>query len=54
MYLFPNAYCSVRGKQIYQVPLEYVGGAEHALAICDAARTNSKVGLISYAVHGLY
>ncbi|KAK9266873.1 hypothetical protein L1049_027132 [Liquidambar formosana] len=36
-------YISVRGKQIYQVPAEFVGNVEHVLAICDATRSNSKV-----------
>lgn len=36
-------YLSLRGKQIYQVPSELVGGVEYVLAVCDAARSNSKV-----------
>ncbi|XP_057978559.1 uncharacterized protein LOC131164992 isoform X2 [Malania oleifera] len=34
---------SLRGKQVYQVPSEFVGGMEHVLAVCDATRSNSKV-----------
>lgn len=36
-------YISLRGKQLYLVPPEFVGNVEHVLAICDAARSNSKV-----------
>ncbi|BFG31191.1 hypothetical protein CerSpe_174650 [Prunus speciosa] len=34
---------SLSGKHIYQVPPESVGGADLVLAVCDAARANSKV-----------
>ncbi|KAK9984845.1 hypothetical protein SO802_034370 [Lithocarpus litseifolius] len=36
-------YISLRGKQIYQVPPEFVGDAENVLALCNAARSSSKV-----------
>ncbi|KAK4844286.1 hypothetical protein QYF36_018501 [Acer negundo] len=36
-------YLSLRGKQIYQVPPQLVGDVDYVLAVCDAARTNSKV-----------
>lgn len=36
-------YCSLRGKQIYRVVPEVVGGADHVLAISDGVRSNSKV-----------
>lgn len=34
--------CSLRGKQAYPVPAELVGDVESVLAVCDAARSNSK------------
>ncbi|KAE8055526.1 hypothetical protein FH972_012359 [Carpinus fangiana] len=34
---------SLRGKQIYQVPPEFVGDVEHVVAICNTAQSNSKV-----------
>ncbi|XP_050141691.1 uncharacterized protein LOC126617690 [Malus sylvestris] len=34
---------SLSGKHIYQVPSESVGGADLVLAVCDAARANTKV-----------
>lgn len=37
------AYCSLRGKQLYQVPPEIVGNIEHVLAVCDLERSNNKV-----------
>ncbi|KAK4262505.1 hypothetical protein QN277_028058 [Acacia crassicarpa] len=36
-------YTSLRGKQIYQVPPEDVGNADHVLAVCYPRRSNSKV-----------
>ncbi|XP_065619172.1 uncharacterized protein LOC112023786 [Quercus suber] len=36
-------YISLRGKHIYQVPPELVGDAENILALCNAARSSSKV-----------
>ncbi|KAF7828516.1 Vacuolar protein sorting-associated protein 13C [Senna tora] len=36
-------FTSLRGKQIYQVPPEFVGNAEHVLAVCAPKRSSSKV-----------
>ncbi|XP_048140983.1 uncharacterized protein LOC115736923 isoform X3 [Rhodamnia argentea] len=36
-------YISLRGKQVFQVPAEFVGGVDHVLAVSEAARSNSKV-----------
>ncbi|TYI15495.1 hypothetical protein ES332_A08G190100v1 [Gossypium tomentosum] len=36
-------YVSLRGKQVYLVPTELAGDMESVLAVCDAARSNSKV-----------
>lgn len=36
-------YLSLRGKQVYHLPAELLGGVEHVLTICDAARPLSKV-----------
>ncbi|KAK6251014.1 hypothetical protein SCA6_005019 [Theobroma cacao] len=36
-------YISLRGKQAYPVPAELVGDVESVLAVCGAARSNSKV-----------
>ncbi|XWS62075.1 hypothetical protein CRYUN_Cryun07bG0179900 [Craigia yunnanensis] len=35
-------YISLRGNQAYPVPAELVGDVESVLAVCDAARSNSK------------
>ncbi|XP_042486677.1 uncharacterized protein LOC122066914 [Macadamia integrifolia] len=35
--------CSLRGKQIYQIPAEIVSNVQNVLAVCDAAQSNSKV-----------
>ncbi|XWS38677.1 hypothetical protein CRYUN_Cryun19dG0151500 [Craigia yunnanensis] len=35
-------YISLRGKQAYPVPAELVGDVESVLAVCNAARSNSK------------
>lgn len=38
------SYCgSLRGKQVFQVPAEFVGDVDHVLAVSEAARSNSKV-----------
>lgn len=34
---------SLRGKQIYQIPLGSVGDVEHVLALSYAGRSNNKV-----------
>lgn len=39
--------CSLRGKQVYHLPAELLGGVEHVLTICDAARPLSKVVVMS-------
>uniref|UniRef100_A0A2C9U4Y6 Integrase catalytic domain-containing protein n=1 Tax=Manihot esculenta TaxID=3983 RepID=A0A2C9U4Y6_MANES len=36
-------YLSLRGKQLYQLPAELVGGMHHVLAICDTGRPVNKV-----------
>ncbi|KAL0326633.1 UNVERIFIED_CONTAM: hypothetical protein Sangu_1741300, partial [Sesamum angustifolium] len=36
-------YFSLRGKQLYQVPPDFVGNVEHLLAVCDAERSYLKV-----------
>ncbi|CAN1333900.1 Intermembrane lipid transfer protein VPS13 [Linum perenne] len=36
-------YISLRGKQIYQLPAELVGGVDHVLAICDTGYPVQKV-----------
>lgn len=35
--------CSLRGKHIYHVPAGLVGDVDYVLAVCDPARSNSKV-----------
>ncbi|KAI6702353.1 hypothetical protein NL676_011489 [Syzygium grande] len=36
-------YISLRGKQVFQVPAEFVGDVDHVVAVSEAARSNSKV-----------
>ncbi|XP_020979196.1 uncharacterized protein LOC107640015 [Arachis ipaensis] len=36
-------YVSLRGKQVYQVPPEFVGNAERVLAVCSPKRSNNKI-----------
>ncbi|KAF8032759.1 hypothetical protein BT93_D1608 [Corymbia citriodora subsp. variegata] len=36
-------YISLRGKQVFQVPAEFVGDVDNVLAVSEAARSNSKV-----------
>ncbi|KAG8382461.1 hypothetical protein BUALT_Bualt05G0079700 [Buddleja alternifolia] len=36
-------YFSLIGKQLYQVPADFIGNVEHVLAVCDAERSNVKV-----------
>ncbi|CAK8539544.1 unnamed protein product [Lathyrus sativus] len=36
-------YTSLRGKQVYQVPPEFVGNVEHVLVVCSPTRPNNKV-----------
>ena len=41
------AYCSLRGKQVYHLPAELLGGVEHVLVICYTTRPLSKVVVMS-------
>lgn len=36
-------FCSLRGKQVHQIPLEFLGDEEHVLALCDAGQLTTKV-----------
>ncbi|KAK7307747.1 hypothetical protein VNO77_41077 [Canavalia gladiata] len=36
-------YTSLRGKQVYQVPPEFVGNVEHVLVVCSPTRSSNKV-----------
>ncbi|PIN17888.1 hypothetical protein CDL12_09445 [Handroanthus impetiginosus] len=36
-------YFSLRGKQLYQVPSDFLGNVEHVLAVCDAEHSHVKV-----------